>query len=309
LDIFVKYLDKTYMALKGELLNFEGLYGDNTIDSYQEFVHFEKLEIRSEPNNWLIKQHFHHKLFQIFNIESGNGVILFEKREIPFASPCIICIPESSPHGFRFEANSIGTVLTFSVSLLDKICVDSPNIKLEFGRMFIIFGIENEGFFSKISTLNNLLKAEMDEPQFEKNLALKSIITLLITVIFRHSFSNNKESYIGKNRSLAIFNIFQKSIIQSRNPQKNIEEYAVEQNISSVHLNRVCREIASNTANSVINSYFIIEAQKYLLHTDYSISEVAYQLNFNDAAYFSRLFKKNVGINPKEFRNAQKQLN
>lgn len=308
MDIFVKHLDKTYMALKAELLNFEGLYGDKTIDSYQEFVHFEKLESRSERNNWVIKQHFHQKLFQIFNIESGSGVILFEKREIPFDSPCIICIPESSPHGFQFESNSMGSVISFSVSLLDKICVDSPATKLEFSQMMVIEGESSKNIFEKITTLIGLLKTEIEDHQFEKNLALKSIITLLIMEIFRLSHSKNKASFVAKNRSLAIFNIFQKSIIQSRNPQKNIEEYASEQNISPVHLNRVCREIASNTANSVINSYFIIEAQKYLLQTDYSISEVAYQLNFNDAAYFSRLFKKNVNLNPKDFRNAQKLL-
>jgi AraC family transcriptional regulator, transcriptional activator of pobA len=307
LDIFVKYLDKTYIALKGELLNFEGLYGDNSIDAHQEFVHFEKLESRSERNNWVIKQHFHQKLFQIFHIKSGSGLILFEKREIPFASPCIICIPESSPHGFLFEPNSSGSVITFSVSLLDKICMDSPATKLEFSQMRVIEGNGNKGSFGKLATLIGLLKTEIEEPQLEKNLVLKSIITLLITEIFRLSYSENRESFVGKNRSLAIFNIFQKSIIQSRNPQKNIQEYAAEQNISSIHLNRICKEIASKTANSAINAYFILEAKKYLLHTDYSISEVAYQLNFNDAAYFSRLFKKNVGVNPKEFRNAQKQ--
>ena len=304
MDIFVKYLDKTYKRLKVELLNFEGLYGEKVIEWDQDFVHFEKLEIRSEPNNWLIKQHFHHKLFQIFHIVSGSGVILFENREIPFVGPSIICVPENSPHGFQFESNTTGYVTTFSVSMLDKICADAPLMKLKFSQMTVIEGKENS--FAIIMNLIGILKKEFDEPQLEKNLVLKAIITLLITEIFRLSYSKNMATFIGKNRSLAIFNIFQKSIIRSRNPQKNIEEYAAEQNISSVHLNRVCKEISSNTANSAINAYFIMEAKKYLLHTDYSISEVAYQLNFNDAAYFSRLFKKNVGLNPREFRNAQK---
>lgn len=170
--------------------------------------------------------------------------------------------------------------------------------------MLVFDGRENESCFEKLTTIIELFKVEMSEPQLEKNLALKSIITLLITEIFRLSYSKNIETFVGKNRSLAIFNIFQKSIIRSRNPQKNIKEYASEQNISAVHLNRVCKEVASNTANSAINGYFIGEAKKYLSYTDYSISEVAYLLYFNDAAYFSRLFKKEVGVNPKSFRNA-----
>ena len=39
-----------------------------------------------------------------------------------------------------------------------------------------------------------------------------------------------------------------------------------------------------------------------LLNTSYSVSEIAYFLNFSDPAYFSRLFKKVVGVPPGEFR-------
>ena len=44
------------------------------------------------------------------------------------------------------------------------------------------------------------------------------------------------------------------------------------------------------------------EAKKYLLNTNYSISEVSYFLNFKDPAYFTRLFKKMTGVTPSEFR-------
>ena len=77
-------------------------------------------------------------------------------------------------------------------------------------------------------------------------------------------------------------------------------------NISPLHLNRVCKEVNQKTATNVINDYFLTEAQKYLNFTDYSISEIAYLLNFNDAAYFSRFFKKEVGLNPKDYRNSNK---
>jgi AraC family transcriptional activator of pobA len=52
----------------------------------------------------------------------------------------------------------------------------------------------------------------------------------------------------------------------------------------------------------VVHEFLIVEAKKYLKHTDYSISEIAYRLNFEDPAYFSRFFSKQTATSPKEYR-------
>jgi AraC family transcriptional activator of pobA len=59
----------------------------------------------------------------------------------------------------------------------------------------------------------------------------------------------------------------------------------------------------------VVYDFLIVEAEKYLKHTDYSISEIAYRLNFEDPAYFSRFFSKQKAMSPKEFRAKNKILN
>jgi AraC family transcriptional activator of pobA len=46
----------------------------------------------------------------------------------------------------------------------------------------------------------------------------------------------------------------------------------------------------------------MLEAEKFLKHTDLHVSEIAYRLNFEDPAYFSRLFRKYMGTSPRVFR-------
>jgi AraC family transcriptional regulator, transcriptional activator of pobA len=83
---------------------------------------------------------------------------------------------------------------------------------------------------------------------------------------------------------------------------KSIEEYAKELNITAVHLNRICQSIVQKSALQIVQDYLINEAKKYLLNTSYSVSEVSYFLNFKDPAYFTRLFKKQTGVSPSDFR-------
>ena len=48
----------------------------------------------------------------------------------------------------------------------------------------------------------------------------------------------------------------------------------------------------------------VLEAKK-LLHLTYkSIKEIAQELDFEDEFYFSRYFKKEVGLSPKQFRDS-----
>jgi AraC family transcriptional activator of pobA len=72
--------------------------------------------------------------------------------------------------------------------------------------------------------------------------------------------------------------------------------------ITAVHLNRVCRAIVGKSTLQTIQEAILLEAQRYLHHSSYSISEISYLLNFDDISYFSRLFKKQLGLSPRQFR-------
>lgn len=46
----------------------------------------------------------------------------------------------------------------------------------------------------------------------------------------------------------------------------------------------------------------IQKAKNYLIQTDYDIAEIAASVGYGDLKYFSKLFKKNTGLSPSEFR-------
>ncbi len=74
-------------------------------------------------------------------------------------------------------------------------------------------------------------------------------------------------------------------------------------NVSSKYLSDLLKQETGKTAIELIHLYVISEAKNLLLAGELGISEIAYQLGFDNPPYFSRLFKKEVGMSPKEYRN------
>lgn len=74
-------------------------------------------------------------------------------------------------------------------------------------------------------------------------------------------------------------------------------------NLSPRYLSDLLKQETGKTALELIHLYIISEAKNMLTAGEKSISEIAFQLGFDNPPYFSRLFKKEVGVSPKEFKN------
>ncbi|MEP2937616.1 MAG: helix-turn-helix domain-containing protein [Gilvibacter sp.] len=56
----------------------------------------------------------------------------------------------------------------------------------------------------------------------------------------------------------------------------------------------------------IIHDRIVLETKRLLHYSDKSAKEIAYEIGFEDASHLSKLFKKNTGYSPIEFRQQQK---
>jgi AraC family transcriptional activator of pobA len=77
---------------------------------------------------------------------------------------------------------------------------------------------------------------------------------------------------------------------------------AAQLSLTPKYLSDLLKQETGKTALELIHLYVISEAKNMLVAGDRSIAEIAYQLGFENPPYFSRLFKKEVGMSPKEFK-------
>ncbi len=72
--------------------------------------------------------------------------------------------------------------------------------------------------------------------------------------------------------------------------------------VSENHLSRIFRRELGISPWDYLNRYRIKQAKELLTNTQDSITSVALRVGFNDPAYFSRVFRKQVGQSPSTFR-------
>jgi AraC family transcriptional regulator, transcriptional activator of pobA len=146
--------------------------------------------------------------------------------------------------------------------------------------------------------------AEFNQNLSGKAIMLQSLVSILMVRL--HRLPKKTSDFLlpnnSNNASKIYFRRFMQLVKTAHSFRKSIEEYAAELSISQGHLNRICQTIAGKSPKEIIINYCMIEAQKALTNIEKSISQVAYDISFEDPAYFSRLFKKRMGISPKKFR-------
>ncbi|MEP1093805.1 MAG: AraC family transcriptional regulator [Cyclobacteriaceae bacterium] len=85
----------------------------------------------------------------------------------------------------------------------------------------------------------------------------------------------------------------------------SVEELAKLSNLSLSSFKREFKAEFDDTPTNYINFKKVEKAKELLRITQMQISEIAYEVGFNDSLYFTRLFKKKTGTTPTAYRSGQ----
>lgn len=88
-----------------------------------------------------------------------------------------------------------------------------------------------------------------------------------------------------------------------RLPLKTAKDYADRLAVHVNYLNKKLKESTGKTTTEIIAERMIQEAKILLRQTQWTVSEIAYALGFEEIAHFSNFFKKKTSMAPLEFRS------
>lgn len=139
----------------------------------------------------------------------------------------------------------------------------------------------------------------------------KSIILSHLDSILKYAQRYYKRQFIDRKQLTGItvtkFNKNLNAYFEQGEANKKglptVNSMAYQLNLSPKYLSDLLKQETGKTALELIHLYVISEAKNLLVEGENSISEIAYRLGFENPPYFSRLFKKEVGMSPKDYKN------
>lgn len=93
-------------------------------------------------------------------------------------------------------------------------------------------------------------------------------------------------------------------LVNEWNQNRKIEEYAQQCGVDRSYFYKEFKIWSGVSPNQYRNTLRITAAKNLLTHTNLSVGEIAQKIGFDDPYYFSRLFKKEVGISPARYRKS-----
>lgn len=180
--------------------------------------------------------------------------------------------------GYRFFSYDVNEALHISDGERKKISECIQNIVDEYSQ-----NIDHHSQELIVSNLELLLNycSRFYDRQFLTRRKQSSHVVSCLEQVLKDYFDSDKPSIIGL---------------------PTVKFCAEQVNLSPNYLSDLLRVETGKTTKEHIDYFLIKKAKDLLLRNELSISEIAYMLGFEHPKSFSKLFKKKIGITPKEFR-------
>ena len=88
----------------------------------------------------------------------------------------------------------------------------------------------------------------------------------------------------------------------------SVEQLCRKAGISHPQLHRKLKAETGKSAVQLIRSVRLHHGKRLLRQTELQIADIAYDIGFSDPDYFSKVFRKEVGCTPSQYRARQKEL-
>lgn len=261
----------------------------------------EAIRIRQSEN----LPHQHHFEELVIGIKGGLVHFIDFKTEI-YNAPFISFVTKGKIH--RVEPILIDNDVEFWVIRFKSELIPDTTFQLyKYYHDQANFSLDLHANIHRINTICELILEEYQHPN--KELAIiKDLLIVLFSMIEVERRRLQQPGAISQHNQNTIFRNFLAILEENFRRNEGVQFYAEKLFMTPKSLNAITQQILHQTVTELIETRKMIEAKNLLFSTNSSISEIAFELGYQDKSYFTAVFKKKSGQTPTEFREEMKRI-
>ena len=257
-------------------------------------VQFEKACVVNSPQR--INQ------YKIFWIKEGKGTYNIDFKSYSFEDGVLFFLSPGQVFSVASENIKEAYQLSFT---RDFYCIQTHDAEVSCNG--VLFNNVYETPFVTPSTkdikkLDFLLQNLIEEFELEETAQYDMLQSLLKQFIVYSVRIKKEHDVVKEDVETKLFKDFSLLVEQNFKKLHSVTDYANRLGLSPKSLTKHFQKIGTQTPSDFIKNRIVTEAKRHLLYTDKAIKFVAFDLGFNDPAYFSRFFTKATGESPKQFQ-------
>ena len=255
--------------------------------------------------------HMHNYIEMIF-CTKGNFEIWLDGNYLKFGVGDLVIINSMELHRIYspFEEGGEYTWVRFLPELLYTSTTSAFDMK--YVMPFLLNGSKHQRVFTDKEIKDTYIPAlilelfdEYSKMEYGYELALKTCISRIFLWITRYWNSLDVNLAPDSSINVEMIETIQKAIDYiSKNYSDDIKAYEVAGicNLSYSYFSRIFKQYMKKSFSEYLNYVRIINAEKLLISTDMSMTDIAAECGFATSSYFIQQFRQFRGISPKQFK-------
>ena len=191
------------------------------------------------------------------------------------------------------------TAAFYERSVEDAATINSP---LFFGERPLLYHDTSfvEHTFNQL-IVDRLSRARMQSDHVFDLVAHHCVESLLLDAYHEASAADSKLQ-LKNTTDIGLVNRFSILVHKYCREYTHVQFYADQLHVTARRLTEACLATTGKTAKSMILAVLVRQAVRYIKHTNLSISQISYEMGFNDESNFRNFVKKQTGHIPRVFR-------
>jgi AraC-like DNA-binding protein len=239
--------------------------------------------------------HKHEDYYELIFLSEGEGFHWIETEKYMVSPPEFYFLKPGQLHYWQFTSIPRGFVIIFKSEFFDNL-KETDTINL-YRQLTDRFRIPVPANYNPVTLLNELL-TEYSTGSIYSTHVIHGYLKAIFAKMLQLAEIQSQES----NVPISTFERFQDLLVKECPRIHKVNDFAGLLNTTPQNINAICRKHSGKSASELITSQLLLEAKRYILHTENTISEIAFTLSFNDPSNFVKFFKKHENLTPVRFR-------